>query len=407
MVSILSADKVYGALKITDRGKEYVFDSAGELWEVVRGGHTKVTETGAINDVMRSAFNEIEAKGGKLPTEVKEILETTPISTFPKDVVSETVAKEMDAAITSANKVSAIAAKGSAMTQAEIDDVARELIKTPKAEKYLGTAAETGLREGKFDWLKMESFKNARKDLTEILKADKPAVKKIEELLVKHHGNSAHLELTASEVNALAKKGLAVDMGKIKSEIRTEVDKGIVEAEKHAKRIVDVTENLAREAKEAKPDAKKIADWNKDLTEAKTKFKEATGGKYGPKVAEGLKAKDEPLVKKLGEAQKDIGTHMDGALKNASTTIETVATKSKWYQKPISKLEEIATKKGTTVEKLSGWKKLGGGVQAGIIAGAALLIGYVVAGTGSNKGPSQTAEDKRRENAAQAAPSIA
>ncbi len=381
MTSILSVDAA-GKLKIDHGGKSYLFDGAnGHLLD----GTTKVKPE-AAEDVFKAVVTEIEAKGGKLSGDVKKKL-AEDIIHFPTTAIADDAAKTMQKALKGAE---AIAASPKDHTL-----IGKTLVASPDAEKFLSVAENKAVLAEGFDFGKLESFRKAKSSLATLVASPSVTKDQIEALLINHHGAVDHLEIPADAQIALAKKSVTFDLTAMRKEIATKVSEGVVKAENHAKDIVRVTEELAKEGAKVKPDASTVNRLTKELADHTKDFKEVTGGKFGGKVAETFKANHATLAEDLAKAQKDVGSHLDSAAKSVATGVEAGAKTTSKFAKFFMKEEAEIAK----IAKPNFWNKLNGKGKAGILGGAALVTYAIVAATGK-KGQKQQEEMQRREAAA-------
>jgi hypothetical protein len=352
--------------------------------------------------VLEEALKEIEAKAGELPKDVKAVL-ATDIDLFTN---TKGIAKSKIEGLSKSIK----AAEQIAAAPTDINLAGKLLTETPNAAKFLSGKTQLDMKAGGFSWQVLGEYQGAKKELEALIKGT-PTEAGVKKILIKYHGEgTTHIKLSAVDQAAIWKKtGKMIDIDALRSEIDTTLTSHFANAETHRDNIISLSEELATEAKEATPNATRIAELKKDLAEAKTELTKLTGDtEYGAKISSHLKS-DEATFKQLNEFHKDIGSQIEKSAKSIGLGVTEAAEKGRgfWtklleFKRSEAYIAEQVANKGKTAEELG--LKVGSFRWGKAIGAAAIITGAYLVGTGIFGKKSQTEMDRQNQPQIEAAP---
>lgn len=376
-------------LVIQHGGKEFTMDVAGKVLDS-SGAAVKADEAKAV---AKTVITHLENDMGKLPADVRQAL-TKNISKFIGFGADKATVEALEKNLKSAEAVRAAAAKVIAdpvLHKDEINTIAKELIKNPEAENYLGKEGLTALREAKFSWPKLESFKAAKDTLVELSKGDKVSKDAIKKHLINNFEHIEHLQGSEALLNRLDRKGMGFDW----AELTTEVKDGVTKAQGELKTVLG---DITAKAGEIKRMEKAPGIKPEVLTKAKTalgelekKYTEIAKGEFGDAALKEVHATDKTLVEEAKKASSSLSSSIESSLKSIESGASKVAKDGVSFIKKLYTHTAAGEKFG----------KVHNGKVAGLVAVGAVTA-YVLAAPGKKgKAADINAEQVQAQLAAQ------
>ena len=351
-------------------GTEHVLDLQNKTLTPKGSAALNMGDDGA-KPILDAFVGEVKKSSAKLDDGVKKVLQGGLQNIDASHLTDTETLEEMQKA-----------AKAAASIESANTNVAaaqKNLLKNPAAESFLTRATQESLITKKLDFAKLESLQAAQQKLRELITAESPKVDSIKSLLIDHADHAEEMlgnikETNPNEVLGVAKKLNILNINEL---ITTPISTAADKAKSLVADIISQAKSVENIKAQKNPDAEALKAAEENLTKSVEAFKKETGGEFGHKVAEKVKAGlSTGEAEAFAKASKDADAHLQLQLKKAGVAVDAAKTAEKtgrgfkataFFASEEKLAERLAKNSGKElgfIKSLSGLKALGWGVGA-------------------------------------------